>query len=208
MSRANRFNLATAALIGAGLAGCVEYYAGVHGAVSSAPATLLPAGSATGTGAYPSYPTAGGTRYGEGYGGQPAYQPPRTDSGLSDWRDGDAEYRRRQEDRLGTTPLEERTRLHRQERLEEATEQRIDDAIRRRETSPGGVTGEIGTPVEPVIREGSDAAANRRLERSTQAERQKQRDAAEVRRQLLETQGGGGSLIEPTAPGSAPVPNE
>ena len=118
-------------------------------------------------------------------GSRSGYEVHRSSRFRQDFRDGDAELQRRARDRLGDTPLEQRTRENRLERQDEAIESRIDDAARRRAISPGGPSEGLVPPARGGVRENDEEAADRRLERSTEAERQRQREAAEIRRQLL-----------------------
>ncbi len=175
------------------LSGCVEYYANSVG--NSSPAGTLAGGAAPAAPSDGGQARAGGTytsTYGGGTGGRRSgYEVHRSHHFRQDFQDGDAELQRRARDRLGVVPLEQRTRENRLERQDEAIESRIDDAARRRAISPGGPSGGMIEPLQPVTRESQEAAANRRLERSTQAERQRQKEAAAIRRKLLSDQGGG-----------------
>ena len=224
MPRRKTLTLVAVTLFAASVSGCVEYYSSTYGSGGPGGSYRYESvGTQSGYGyyggqyqTYPSRPPYRAYPYNQG-GGKGSYQSSYKDAGRPgysrhysqfdrrDWRDGDDALRRQQRDRLGTVPLEERRRLDRQERFDEGLDQRIDSAARRRQISPGGATGEIGSPVEPRVRESSDAAASRRLERSTQAERQKQKEAARVRRQLLERQAIGDSLPPPPAAGPAAI---
>ncbi len=98
---------------------------------------------------------------------------------LRDWRDGDGEFHRRQRerDRVG---LEERHRRDRQERMRET---RRDSADRSRDRRRDRQL-EIRDRSDLGFSERLDHGAARRLERATEAERQAQRRAAEVRQRL------------------------
>lgn len=193
MSRGTTLSAALAALVAVSLPGCVEYYASSYGA----PARAASAGG-IGPGAYtPDYtpsPAGGGTVPGN------IYERHQSRFDRRDFREGDPEYRRSLRDRRGDTPIEERARLNRQERFDEGLDDRIDEAARRRAASPGGATGDIIAPISPQVRESQEQAANRRLERSTQAERQKQKVAAEVRRRLLADPAAQEGVVLPTYP--------
>jgi hypothetical protein len=106
-------------------------------------------------------------------------EPSRVAGDLRNWRDGDGAFRRQKRtlDRVG---LEQRQRLDRQERVRQDRQDRAD----RSRVSRG--TGQVVLPgsSDPGISEKFDQDVGRRMERSTQAERQAQRRAAEVRRQL------------------------
>ncbi len=199
MSRATTLSAALAALVAVSLPGCVEYYASTYGS----PAGATAAGGVS-PGAYtPDYtpsPAGAGTVPGN------TYERHQGRFDRRDFREGDPEYQRSLRDRRGDTPLEERARMNRQERFNEGLEDRIDDAARRRAANPGGITGDIGAPLSPQVRETQEQAANRRLERSTQAERQKQKAAAEVRRRLLADQAAQEGTVLPTYPATGPTP--
>lgn len=98
---------------------------------------------------------------------------------LRDWRDGDGEFHRRQRerDRVG---LEERHRRDRQERMRET---RRDSADRSRDRRRDRQL-EIRDSSDLGFSERLDHGAAHRLERATEAERQAQRRAAEVRQRL------------------------
>jgi hypothetical protein len=104
----------------------------------------------------------------------------RAAGNLRDWRDGDAAFRRNQRE-LGGVGLERRQRLDRQERLREARQERADQARVRHGS------GQLALPngSDQAISEKFDQDVGRRLQRSTQAEREAQSRAREVRRQLL-----------------------
>jgi len=98
-----------------------------------------------------------------------------------DWRQGDGDFRRHQREQTGVG-LEERSRLGRQERLNEALNDRGEDAIRRRDQRLGLAPDDSSyrrdrtTPSEFEIRQ---------QQRSTSAERDAQRRAAEKRQKIL-----------------------
>ncbi len=110
-----------------------------------------------------------------------AHRPGRRHDGidLRSWRDGDGEFHRRQRerDRVG---LEERHRRDRQERMRET---RRDSADRSRDRRRARQL-EIRDRSDLGFSERLDRGAARRLERATEAERQAQRRAAEVRQRL------------------------
>ncbi len=99
--------------------------------------------------------------------------------GARDWRQGDGELRRDLRRRDGT-PLAERQRLGRQERIRE---QRQDRADTQRFARSRGIVIEGTEPRdfgEPI-----DTGAARRQDRATQAERANQRRALQVRQEML-----------------------
>lgn len=121
---------------------------------------------------------APGHRGGDGYRRDRGY----ADGGYRrDWRQGDGEYRRRDRQRSGTG-LEDRSRRDRQERLDEGLNDRGNDAIRRRDQRAGRV------PDDSTYRRNRATQSEfevRQQQRSTAAERNAQRRAAEKRQQLL-----------------------
>jgi len=110
-----------------------------------------------------------------------AHRPGRRHDGidLRSWRDGDGEFLRRQRerDRVG---LEERHRRDRQERLREGRRDSADRSRNRRRERQLEIRDRSNLGFSKRL----DRGAARRLERATEAERQAQRRAAEVRKRL------------------------
>lgn len=110
-----------------------------------------------------------------------ARRPGRRHDGidLRSWRDGDGEFHRRQRarDRVG---LEERHRRDRQERLREGRRDSADRSRNRRRERQLEIRDRSNLGFSKRL----DRGAARRLERATEAERQAQRRAAEVRKRL------------------------
>ena len=110
-----------------------------------------------------------------------AHRPGRRHDGidLRSWRDGDGEFHRRQRerDRVG---LEERHRRDRQERLREGRRDSADRSRNRRRERQLEIRDRSNLGFSNRL----DRGAARRLERATEAERQAQRRAAEVRKRL------------------------
>lgn len=110
-----------------------------------------------------------------------AYRPGRRHDGidLRSWRDGDGEFHRRQRerDRVG---LEERHRRDRQERLREGRRDSADRSRDRRRERQLEIRDRSNLGFSKRL----DRGAARRLEHATEAERQAQPRAAEVRQRL------------------------